>query len=126
MILVEDYHKVYGETVAVAGLSFTVEPGTVLGLVGPNGAGKTTTMRALAGIPEPTRGRLVVDGHDLAKEPVPAKAAMAYVPDDPKLFDQLTIWEHLRFIAAAYRMADWQEAGEQLLIQFELTEKRDH
>ena len=126
MILVEDYHKVYGEVVAVAGLSFTVEPGTVLGLVGPNGAGKTTTMRALAGILEPTRGRLAVAGHDLAKEPVPAKAAMAYVPDDPKLFDQLTIWEHLRFIAAAYRVLDWEKAAELLLVQFELTEKRDN
>ena len=125
MILVEEYHKVYGETVAVAGLSFRVEPGTVLGLVGPNGAGKTTTMRALAGILEPTRGRLAIAGHDLAKEPVAAKAAMAYVPDDPKLFDQLTIWEHLRFIAAAYRMTDWQKAAELLLVQFELTEKRD-
>src|SRR5262245_24690711 len=96
-IQVEDFHKVYGETVAVAGITFTVEPGTILGLVGPNGAGKTTTMRALAGILEPTQGRLVVAGHDLAKEPVAAKTAMAYVPDDPKLFDQLTIWEHLRF-----------------------------
>jgi len=126
MILVEDFHKVYGEVVAVAGLSFTVEPGTVLGLVGPNGAGKTTTMRALAGILEPTRGRLAVAGHDLAKDPVPAKAAMAYVPDDPKLFDQLTIWEHLRFIAATYRVSEWQKAAEHLLVQFELTEKRDH
>jgi ABC-2 type transport system ATP-binding protein len=125
MILVEDYHKVYGETVAVAGLSFSVEPGTVLGLVGPNGAGKTTTMRALAGILEPTRGRLAVAGHDLAKDSVAAKAAMAYVPDDPKLFDQLTIWEHLRFIAAAYQVSDWEKAGELLLVQFELTEKRD-
>src|SRR5262245_43298652 len=126
MILVEDFHKVYGEVVAVAGLSFTVDPGTVLGLVGPNGAGKTTTMRALAGILEPTRGRLAVAGHDLAKDPVPAKAAMAYVPDDPKLFDQLTIWEHLRFIAATYRVPDWQKTAEHLLVQFELTEKRDH
>ena len=82
-------------------------------------------MRALAGILEPTRGRLLVAGHDLAKDPVGAKAAMAYIPDDPKLFDQLTIWEHLRFIAAAYRMSDWEPAGEKLLVQFELTEKRD-
>src|SRR6059058_5196346 len=104
MILVEDFHKTYGETVAVSGLSFTVEPGTVLGLVGPNGAGKTTTMRALAGILQPTRGRLAVAGHDVVREPVAAKAALAYVPDDPKLFDQLTVWEHLRFVAAAYRL----------------------
>jgi ABC-2 type transport system ATP-binding protein len=124
-ILVEEFHKNYGETVAVAGISFEVTPGTVLGLVGPNGAGKTTTMRALAGIIAPTLGSLAIDGHDLAEEPIAAKAALAYVPDDPKLFDQLTIWEHLQFIGAAYRVEGWQGPAEELIKQFELTEKRD-
>src|SRR5436309_15358464 len=101
-LAVENFHKSYGDTVAVQGLSFEVPPGTILGLVGPNGAGKTTTMRALAGILLPTRGQLFIDGHDVEREPIPAKAALAYVPDDPKLFDQLTIWEHLQFIASAY------------------------
>jgi ABC-2 type transport system ATP-binding protein len=124
-IVVEDYHKTYGETVAVAGLSFTVEPGEILGLVGPNGAGKTTTLRALAGILRPTRGRLLIDGHDLAVDPIRAKAALAYVPDDPKLFDQLTVWEHLRFMAEVYGLSDWKGEAESLLQQFELTEKRN-
>lgn len=124
-IVVEDYHKNYGDTAAVSGISFTVAPGDILGLVGPNGAGKTTTLRALAGILTPTRGRLLIDGHDLATEPVAAKAALAYVPDDPRLFDHLTVWEHLRFIAEVYRLKDWQPHAEQLLTQFELTEKRD-
>jgi ABC-2 type transport system ATP-binding protein len=124
IIVVEDYHKNYGETVAVAGISFTVAPGEILGLVGPNGAGKTTTLRALAGILTPTRGRLLIAGHDLARDPVAAKAALAYVPDDPKLFDQLTVWEHFRFIAAAYRLHDWTARAEALLERFELTEKR--
>jgi ABC-type Na+ transport system ATPase subunit NatA len=86
-IVVEDYHKSYGSFVAVRGLSFRVESGEVLGLVGPNGAGKTTTLRALAGILRPTRGRLLLGGHDLAREPVAAKKATAYIPDEPKLFD---------------------------------------
>jgi ABC-2 type transport system ATP-binding protein len=125
-ITVEDYHKNYGDTVAVAGISFTVPPGEILGLVGPNGAGKTTTLRALAGILEPTRGLLAIAGHDLATEPVAAKAALAYVPDDPRLFDQLTVWEHFRFIASAYRLSpEWTGLAESLLVQFELTEKRD-
>jgi ABC-2 type transport system ATP-binding protein len=124
-ILVEDYHKTYGNTVAVAGITFQVEPGEILGLVGPNGAGKTTTLRALAGILTPTRGRLAIAGHNLATEPVAAKAALAYVPDDPKLFDRLTVWEHFRFIAAAYGLHDWTARAETLLSQFELTEKRD-
>ena len=124
-ILVENYHKNYGETVAVAGLSFEVPNGEILGLAGPNGAGKTTTLRALAGILTPTRGRLAIAGHDLALEPVAAKAALAYVPDDPKLFDHLTVWEHFRFIASAYRLHDWTTAAEALLAQFELIEKRN-
>ena len=91
-IVVENYHKNYGDTVAVAGISFAVGPGEILGLLGPNGAGKTTTLRALAGILAPTRGRLLIDGHDIVRDPVAAKAALAYVPDDPRLFDQLTVW----------------------------------
>lgn len=124
-IVVEDYHKIYDETVAVSGLSFRVEPGEILGLVGPNGAGKTTTMRALAGILEPSSGRLEVAGHDLKLDPVGAKLALAYVPDDPHLFDNLTIWEHFQFVAASYRLRDWSAPAESLLTQFDLTEKRD-
>jgi ABC-2 type transport system ATP-binding protein len=124
-ILVEDYHKNYGSTVAVAGISFAVAPGEILGLVGPNGAGKTSTLRALAGILRPTRGRLLIDGHDLAIEPVAAKAGLAYVPDDPRLFDHLTVWEHLRFMAEVYRVPAWKERAQTLLEQFELVEKRD-
>jgi len=125
-IVVEDYHKVYGTFVAVEGVSFRVEPGEILGLVGPNGAGKTTTLKALAGILTPTRGRVAIGGFDLAVDPVNAKKRLCYVPDDPKLFDALTVWEHLRFVAAAYRLdADWKETAESLLVQFELTEKRN-
>jgi ABC-2 type transport system ATP-binding protein len=123
-IVVEDYHKSYGSFVAVRGLSFRVESGEVLGLVGPNGAGKTTTLRALAGILRPTRGRLLLGGHDLAREPVAAKKATAYIPDEPKLFDQLTVWEHLRFVASAYGLYDWKQRAGSLLEQFELGPKR--
>ena len=124
-IVVEDFHKVYGPTIAVGGITFTVEPGEILGLVGPNGAGKTTTLRTLAGILVPTRGRIRIDGHDLLRDPIAAKRALAYVPDDPHLFDSLTVWEHLRFIASAYRVTGWAPKAEALLDQFELTEKRE-
>src|SRR3954463_14060831 len=86
-IVVEGYHKCYGSFVAVRGLSFRVEPGEVMGLVGPNGAGKTTTLRTLAGILRPTPGGLVVEGHAPGREPVAAKKATAYIPDEPRLFD---------------------------------------
>jgi ABC-2 type transport system ATP-binding protein len=125
VIRVEDYHKAYGQSVAVEGLSFEVLPGQVLGLLGPNGAGKTTTMRAVAGIIPPTRGRLVVAGHDVVAQPVEAKRQLAYVPDDPRLFEALTVWEHLEFIAVAYRVASWQDRAGVLLERFELVERRD-
>jgi ABC-2 type transport system ATP-binding protein len=124
-IIVEDFHKVYDRLVAVNGLSFEVPPGEILGLVGPNGAGKTTTMRALAGILEASSGRLSIAGHDLKRDPVAAKSALAYVPDDPHLFENLTIWEHFQFVASAYRLKDWSVRAETLLVQFELAGKRD-
>jgi ABC-2 type transport system ATP-binding protein len=125
MIQVIDYHKAYRDTVAVAGLTFSVGPGEILGLLGPNGAGKTTTMRAITGIIPPTRGKLVVAGHDVVADPIAAKSQLAYVPDDPKLFDSLTIFEHLEFVASAYRLSDWHDEAARLLERFELTPKRD-
>jgi len=125
LIQVTDFHKAYRGTVAVEALSFDVQPGQVLGLLGPNGAGKTTTMRAIAGVIPPTRGRLLVAGQDVSVDPVAAKRLLAYVPDDPKLFDALTVWEHLQFIASAYRVNDFEAHASALLDQFELTPKRD-
>jgi len=125
VIHVNGFHKAYRNVVAVEGLDFEVNPGEILGLVGPNGAGKTTTLRALTGIIPPTQGTLSVAGFDLAKDPVEAKRRMAYIPDDPKLFDALTTWEHLQFIGAAYQVDGFAEKGARLLDQFELTEKRD-
>ena len=125
LISVDDFHKAYGETVAVSGLSFQVRPGQTLGLVGPNGAGKTTTLRAICGIIPPTRGRLAVDGHDVALEPVQAKQRLGYVPDEPKLFDLLSVAEHLEFAAAAYRVSDAAAKSAVLLDAFELSEKKD-
>ena len=125
VIEVHDFHKTYNETVAVAGLSFHVEPGQILALVGPNGAGKTTTLRVLAGIIPPTGGRLAVAGCDVVADPIAAKRLSAYVPDDPKLFETLTVWEHLEFVAEAYRVRDYTDRADELLQQFELQEKRE-
>ena len=124
-IRVEDYHKIYGETVAVAGISFAVAPGEILGLVGPNGAGKTTTLRALAGILTPTHGRLFLAGHDVVLDPLAAKRELAYVPDEPQLFERLTVWEHFLFVASVYGVHDWKPRAQELLARLELTEKRD-
>ena len=86
MIEVEALTKRYGDFTAVRSLSFTVQPGEVLGLVGPNGAGKTSTLRCLAGIIPASGGTVRVAGHDLATEPVAAKRELAFFPDEPRLF----------------------------------------
>lgn len=124
MIRVMDYHKAYRNTVAVDGVTFDVDEGQILGLIGPNGAGKTTTLRALAGIIRPTRGQLSVAGYDVVRQPLDAKRRLAYVPDNPSLFEALTVWEHVEFTAAAYRIADYGPVAEELLRAFELGTKR--
>ncbi|MCO4099438.1 ABC transporter ATP-binding protein [Gemmatimonas sp.] len=125
MIDVSGYTKLYGDTVAVRSLSFQVAPGDVLGLVGPNGAGKTTTLRAIAGILRPTAGRIEVAGIDLQSNPVAAKARLAFMPDEPQLFDYLTVTEHLQFVARLYGVPDAAPRIPSLLEELELTAKKD-
>jgi ABC-2 type transport system ATP-binding protein len=122
---VVDLDKSYGDLRAVTGLSFAVAPGEILGLVGPNGAGKTSTLRCLGGILPPTRGAIRIGGHDLVADPVAAKSQLAFLPDEPRLFDYLTVWEHLNLVARLYGVADWQVRGNALLDELELAAKRD-
>jgi ABC-2 type transport system ATP-binding protein len=125
MIEVEQLTKLYGSLVAVQDLSFAVPAGEILGLVGPNGAGKTTTLRCLAGIILPSSGTIRIAGHDLAREPILAKAALAFVPDEPQLFEYLTVAEHLQFIARLYRQPAALQRIAPLLEELELTGKQD-
>ena len=124
MIEVDALHKLYGDFTAVHSLSFRVPPGEVLGLVGPNGAGKTTTLRSIAGIIVPTTGRVRVAGVDLAVDPVAAERALAFVPDEPQLFDYLSVEEHLRFVARLYGVPDAEARIGPLLDEMELSGKR--
>jgi ABC-2 type transport system ATP-binding protein len=125
VIEVDGLQKLYGDFPAVQSLSFEVRPGEVLGLVGPNGAGKTTTIRSIAGIIIPTSGRILIDGHDLRQDPVAAKSALAFIPDEPHLFEYLTVEEHLRFIGRLYRMGDVGPRIPGLLDEMDLSDKRD-
>jgi ABC-2 type transport system ATP-binding protein len=125
MIEVEGLTKLYGEFTAVSDLSFAVRPGEVMGLVGPNGAGKTSTLRCLAGIIPPTRGTIRVCGHDLAREPIAAKRQLAFFTDEPRLFDYLTVWQHLNFVARIYGVTDFEPIGSTLLEELEIADKRD-
>ena len=124
-LYVERLSKSYAGTRALNALSFRLEPGRILGLVGPNGAGKTTALRSIAGVLPIQEGRVLVCGHDVAAEEVQAKRCLGWVPDDPEPFDALTVWEHLEFTAALFRVADWRASATELLERFELTAKRD-
>jgi ABC-2 type transport system ATP-binding protein len=124
VIHVEGLQKDYGDFPAVQGLSFEVRSGEVLGLVGPNGAGKTTTIRSIAGIIIPSSGRICIAGHDLAQDPVAAKSALAFIPDEPHLFEYLTVEEHLRFVGRLYRLGDVGDRIPHLLEEMDLSEKR--
>jgi ABC-2 type transport system ATP-binding protein len=125
MIQVDGLTKLYGEFTAVNELSFSVQPGEVLGLVGPNGAGKTTTLRCLAGIIPPSRGAVRVGGHDIVHDAIEAKKLLAFFTDEPRLFDYLTVWQHLNFVARIYQVADYERTGNDLLAELELANKKD-
>jgi ABC-2 type transport system ATP-binding protein len=124
MIAVRELMKLYGDFTAVRALTFDVGAGEILGLVGPNGAGKTTTLRCLAGIIALSAGSVVVANHDIRRAPIDAKRALAFIPDEPHLFDYLTVDEHLRFVARLYGVADAETRIPPLLAELELTEKR--
>jgi ABC-2 type transport system ATP-binding protein len=124
VIEVSGLTRLYGDLIAVDHLSFRIAPGEIMGLVGPNGAGKTTTLRSIAGIIRPTAGTITIAGADLAKDPLTAKRALAFIPDEPELFEYLTVEEHLRFVARMYGVATVDERIGPLLDELELTDKR--
>jgi ABC-2 type transport system ATP-binding protein len=102
MIAIEQLVKQYGGFTAVDGVSLDVKPGEIHGFLGPNGAGKTTTLRMIAGLLQPTSGRVVVNGRDLATEPEAAKASLGFIPDRPFIYEKLTAGEFLTFHGGLY------------------------
>ena len=122
MIAVENLVKRFGKFTAVDGVSIVVEPGQIHGFLGPNGAGKTTSIRMIAGLLKPDSGRILVNGHDLAREPEAAKAALGFIPDRPFIYDKLTAGEFLRFHGGLYGMdgGDTETRITEMLEIFEL------
>ena len=102
MIAIEHVAKRYGAFTAVDDVSLAVGPGEIHGFLGPNGAGKTTTLRMIAGLLQPTAGRIVVNGHDISVDQEAAKASLGYVPDRPFIYEKLTAGEFLRFHGGLY------------------------
>ena len=123
MIEVASLTKRYGNFTAVRDLSLVVRPGEVLGLVGPNGAGKTSTLRCLAGIIPASSGSIRIAGFDLASNPIAAKRALAFFPDEPRLFEYLTVRQHLNFVARIYGVANHEAIAQPLLGEFEIADK---
>src|SRR5579859_6991108 len=104
MIKTEHLSKRYDALVAVDDVSFQVAPGEVLGFLGPNGAGKTTTMRMLAGFITPTSGKASICGHDIASDPLAAKASLGYLPEGAPTYGEMTVRRFLEFIADLRRL----------------------
>ena len=98
MIEINNLVKRYGDKKAVKGISFTVNDGEVLGFLGPNGAGKTTTMNIITGYLSSTSGTVKVNGHDILEEPELAKKEIGYLPENPPLYNDMTVKEYLSFI----------------------------
>ena len=104
MIQIQNVSKKFGDFTAVDDLSLTVADGEFFGFLGPNGAGKTTTIKMLTGLFAPTSGDITVNGKSIVSQPMEAKATMAYVPDQPFLYDKLTGKEFLYFVGGLYRV----------------------
>ena len=106
MIVFDHVSKKYGKsaTLAVDDLNMTVEKGKLFGMIGPNGAGKSTSIRMMTGIIAPTEGRVLINGYDMAKEPLEAKRMIGFVPDAHELYDRLTGMEYLNFMADVYKV----------------------
>jgi ABC-2 type transport system ATP-binding protein len=126
-IEVENLTKHYGDLVAVDHIRFQVPQGEVFGFLGPNGAGKTTTQRMLTTLLEPTEGRIVINGHDLARDAYPVKRQMGLVPEESNIYTELTAWDNLLFTARLYRVprVERDRRAQELLEAFGLWEKRD-
>lgn len=104
MISINGLTKKYDSVLAVDGLNLSIPPGELFGFIGPNGAGKTTTIKILVGLLKPTSGTIHIDGIDLKHDPLEVKKIIGYIPDRPFLYNKLTGWEYLEFVADLYSM----------------------
>ena len=104
MLQIKNLTKKYGNKVAVNHLNLTVESGDIYGFIGHNGAGKTTTIKAVTGINNFDEGEILIDGKSIQSQPIECKKMMAYIPDNPDLYEHLTGIQYLNFIADIYQI----------------------
>lgn len=121
MLSVRNVTKKYGKLVANENVSFDINPKEISILVGPNGAGKSTIIKSIAGLLK-FQGEILINGNE--NKSLAAKRDLGYIPEIPALYDMLTVWEHMEFIARAYSLQNWKERAEMLLSRFELEDKK--
>jgi ABC-2 type transport system ATP-binding protein len=120
----DQLEKTYGDLPALAPLDLAITDGEAVALVGHNGSGKTTFLRMAAGLLEPTGGTATVHGH--AAGSLPARAALSFLPDNPTFYDDLSVWEHLEYVARLHGMDDaWEQRAADLLGHFGIYERGD-
>ena len=115
--------KTYDGHAALLDLNLRLDSGHLVALVGHNGAGKSTLLGIIAGLIEPTDGQVLVDGHPAGS--LPARAELSYAGDNPILYDDLSVWEHLEYVAALHGVGDWQTPGRDLVERFGLVGRAD-
>lgn len=127
MLDVHNLSKAFGGLQVTRNVSFKLEKGERRVILGPNGAGKTTTIRMLSGVLTPTSGRILIDGVDIARDPVEAKRRIGYIPDRPYLYEKLTAREFLRFVGGIYGLdaALVRRRGDELLEENGLLDRGD-
>jgi ABC-2 type transport system ATP-binding protein len=125
MIQLSDVTKIYDNTIVVDRLNVQIGHGEIVGLIGHNGAGKSTTLKMIAGLIEPTSGRVLVMGHDMQRESIKVKQKIGYLPEESSLYEAMTAREYLLFFSELYQMprAKALERIDQLLDSLGLTEK---
>ncbi|MFA5072306.1 MAG: ABC transporter ATP-binding protein [Nitrospirota bacterium] len=122
MIKLINLTKQYANLIAVNAINLAVGRGEIFGFLGPNGAGKTTTIKMMAGLLQPTNGTILINGHDIQKEPLKAKQITGFIPDRPFLYEKLTALEFMDFIARLYEKKNPHQRIEELLDLFGLTD----
>lgn len=123
MLKIEHLSKSYGEKKAVDDLSLHIHPGEIYGFIGHNGAGKTTTIKACCGIMQQDAGEIYIDGISMREQPLACKAKLAYIPDNPDLYEFMTGIQFLTFVADVFEVSasDRQERIRKYADTFELT-----
>jgi len=124
MLRIEHLTKRYGEKTAVDDLSLTIRPGEIYGFIGHNGAGKSTTLKSVAGILRFDAGTITINGNDIVRDPLQCKKDLAYIPDNPDIYDFMSGIKYLNFIADIFRVSarERQEKIRRYADIFELTE----